>query len=285
MFRNNIDQCLEACQKELISSNNAKIKKLLKKIKEEVKEEVLHDILETVASEAVTMIIVSNASDKECQELVSEMLQEVINMIPLQKKSYTIHVALKGLEEDCYRTLRVPVLTNLADLGYFILAAFNSDFSHLFQFNIKNTSYKCEIERYSDDPFTLEGQEYALDWALASFEFKKNNKFSLCYDYGDNFIFNIQILSVNQEDVLLSMEDIEIIDGAGYGIFEDAHYEMDLFYSDREGFNTLIKENGIDADYYPIEETFEIEECNASLLETFIEIKEAYEVIPEEFSF
>lgn len=277
MFKENINKCIKECREELLNSKNTKIKKLLKEITSELEGNLENDLLDSIIGDAMEAIMITESQDEDTEKIVISLLQDIKKLIPLKKKSYTMNISLKGLEKEIYRSVKMPAMTSLADLGYTILSIFNAESNHLFEFVIKKEKYKCEIERYVDDPCFGEEEEYASDYMIDEFNFKASNKFTMTYDYGDNYEFSIQVFSINHEDVFQNIESIEVLDGKGYGIWEDAHYELDLYYSDKKEFTAFIKENGIDFDYYPVDEEFDIEECNEYLLSSFLESKISYE--------
>lgn len=200
------------------------------------------------------------------------LLPEAIKMIPAMKQMYKLKITLNGYEDQIYRIIQVPCIIPLADLGYVILSIFNAMAYHLFDFTIKKQRYDCEVKRILGDYF--ENDEFALDYKLASFNFKKNAKFSFHYDYGEDYEFTIQVMDIIKTD---SLVDIEVIDGKGSGIWEDEHYLMDLYYNDKEAFQAFIEENGLEADAFPIDEEFDIDTCKGVLYDEFMDIKMGYE--------
>lgn len=277
MFEKNINHCIKECRKELLKSENTKIKKLLKEISSELESDLKRDLLDSIISDAIGTTLMIDGQKNDTEEIVIALLQDLKKLIPLRKKSYTMNISLVGLEKNMNRSIKVPAMLNLSELGYTILAIFKAESSHLFEFVIKKEKYKCELERYIEDEYFDEEEKYASDYMIDECGFKTNNKFTMTYDYGDNYQFSIQISSINYEDVFQNIESIEILDGKGFGIWEDAHYALDLYYSNKKEFATFIKENGIDADYYPVNKEFDIEECNESLTSYFLESKFAYE--------
>lgn len=76
------------------------------------------------------------------------------------------------------------------------------------------------------------------------------------------------------------MNDLEIIDGNRYGIWEDAHRLLDLYYMNRKEFLKTIDEYGLSDEDFIFEE-FDIDTYNEMLIDDFEYLKMAYEM-PEE---
>ena len=78
-------------------------------------------------------------------------------------------------------------------------------------------------------------------------------------------------------DNILTINDVKVHSGSGYGIWEDAHYELDLYYHSHNNFLEYLKENDVDISWYPADENFDLDEVNRSLLEKFYMFKDGYE--------
>lgn len=124
---------------------------------------------------------------------------------------------------------------------------------------------------------------FASETNLSSLNLRKRSTLKLLYDFGDQFYFKIKVEEIKKCDHKISIEDAKILEGKGYGIWEDAHYEMELYYYDRSQFYNFAERNGVDPDEYPIHEQFNLKDQinlkdqNHYLVKSFNEIKDVYE--------
>lgn len=88
------------------------------------------------------------------------------------------------------RVLDIPGTFSLYDLCVEILNSLDFDFDHLFAFTIRKRSY--EGQPFGGSP---ECEEVTLD----SLQLRKGAAFSLWYDFGDDWKFNIKILEKRKE--------------------------------------------------------------------------------------
>ena len=108
---------------------------------------------------------------------------------------YTLKVYPKGRGREVYRVIEVSGQDNLEDLCSSILDAFEFDFDHLYEFNfgasLSDRSCIVEYEPYEEDSPT----KIVLD-KCGLF---KGRKFTLLYDYGDCWVFCINVQKVEEE--------------------------------------------------------------------------------------
>lgn len=280
MFVKSIDKCIDDCYQELLASKNKKVSKVVQSFLKEAPEQLQEEMLKTIIRDMIGIILASGVEEEEYEDIILHMLPQAIKMLPAMKQICKLKITLDGYENEIYRIIHIPYYMRLADLGYVILSIFDTMAYHLFDFTIKKQRYHCEVKRIMGEYF--EDDKFALDYELAGFNFKKNSKFSFCYDYGENYEFTIQVLDIIKTDDLVDIEDIEVIDGKGNGIWEDAHYLMDLYYSDKKAFQAYMKENGLEEEDFPIHEEFDIDTCNGVLYDEFFDIKMGYENPPED---
>lgn len=75
---------------------------------------------------------------------------------------------------------------------------------------------------------------------------------------------------------MASLDDMKVISGNGYGIWEDAHYEMELYYRDIKEFKAFVRKNGVSENQYPVKKKFNLDKSNKILVDEFFMLKEAY---------
>lgn len=273
MFEKQIIKCIDDCYKELLNSKNSKIKKQIMKLKEEIPEEMFEFVLKNLIQTIISDLMSGEIDTNESKNFIIDRMDSFIEHVQMSKVVYTFKVELVGHEKEIYRIMEVPQIFSLAQFCYTILSAFHAEASHLFDIVVKKKKYYCDIQKSVGMVFgeILLASDYTLD----DFNFKKNEKLQFNYDYGDSYEFSITFLGKKKMTDKYN-HDI-VIEGEGYGIWEDAHYELDLFYSDKKKFNKFIKENEFDVEAYPIDAEFDIDECNQCIFEELMDLTTAYE--------
>lgn len=111
-------------------------------------------------------------------------------------KRYSLKVYPKGLGREVYRIIEISGKDTLDDLCRAILESFDFIDEHLYEFNMDNRMYGSEWS-YQSDP------EYAgtpsTDIEIAQLNLTKAQKFSLHYDFGDDWMFIITVQMISDE--------------------------------------------------------------------------------------
>lgn len=154
--------------------------------------------------------------------LIIQFLKETVRKYNNMQKLLTIRVSLKDFEDIIWRTMEVPATLTLSQLSYAIMSTMKCDGMHLYNIKYKNQIY----DGLMYDKTSL----LANDYHLYDFPLRKGSHFLLTYDFGDNFKFDITIQEISKKDCITQIEDVCIIDGKGYGIWEDMHREMISYY-------------------------------------------------------
>ena len=115
-------------------------------------------------------------------------------------KSYVLNVELEGFNKEIKRKIVINNSITVDTLCRIVVAAFRGDFSHLYGLKLGK---KWLGEEYNDLP-------------ISYFSLKKQDKFYVVYDYGDDWNFKVK---VSKE--LEGINKIEVIEGQGYGIVDD----------------------------------------------------------------
>lgn len=130
----------------------------------------------------------------------------------------TFRVTYQGLEDKIWRKVQVSSNYHLNQLGYLVLAAFDTMAYHLF-----------DIE-HEDDLYELPNEDSDLDEILdigfiRLFSLKLNvgDTLTMTYDFGLDQVFDMQVLSIEPMPKGTSTNYPLIADGAGCGIIDDMH--------------------------------------------------------------
>ncbi len=261
-------------KERIMNSDNPEIIKRLKTIKRIFPKDdfeifmiiTIDQIVTDLNNENMNIADISESRLVELMQLVVETAQESI-------KSVTIKVELEFLEEEYYRIMELPYDMTLSDLAYFVLATFKADGSHLFSVNYKKQRYDCHIDSY--------GEFYASETFIGDFRLRKNSHIEVEYDFGDEWKFKVTILKTNKHKNPFNVEDAYIIEGKGYGIWEDEHSLMGYYFNDHDWFIERIEENGFEEkDYiedFHLDEEFNVDEANKHLINDYQHLKYIYE--------
>lgn len=275
MFVGNINKMLEACRNEVNATKNKKIQKALAMYEKELNQVDAKRFLDAILYSFVEKIIQNpDVTEEEAEVAFEEYFSSSTQELQIMKKSLVLDIKLNGLEEEINRVIEIPNVCTLSDLAYAVLVAFQAEGSHLFNVIYKKVSYSSD----ADDSAEL----YASETMVQNLNLRKGASLEVWYDFGDNYTFNIKVKDVKKNDSLPSEESYKILEGKGYGIWEDNHYPLDLYYSDKKAFKTYIEECGIEEDYFPIHETFDLKEDNEMYFPLIQRMKMSYEY-PDEY--
>lgn len=206
---------------------------------------------------------------------IEELLVDALNFyggsLLASKYKYVFRVKVKGLEKYITREIAIPKNMSLGDFGVAIILAFNGECSHLFQFIIDKKRYVIDpSEAIFDEP------ESAFDTLLSDIIWNPKKKYTFVYDFGDDYQFSIQFV---REVSDTGNYPIEVLKGKGYGIWEDNHYYLDLYYADP----TTMVENW-DGDMVPVSEVLDFDPNEFDLVEINEEINDVYLICRERYA-
>lgn len=108
-------------------------------------------------------------------------------------KQYSMKVYPAGRGREVYRNIEICGDCTLNQLCGIILEAFNFIDEHLFEFCMDNRMYSDYT--YQSDP---EGDEPSTDITLDEIGLYKGQKFSLHYDFGDDWMFKITVSKISE---------------------------------------------------------------------------------------
>ena len=108
-------------------------------------------------------------------------------------KQYSIKVYPAGMGREVYRNIEICGDETLDRLCQIILEAFDFDDEHLYEFCMDNCMYS--EDSYQSDP---EEDDATTDIALDKLKLNKGQKFSLHYDFGDDWMFTITVHKINE---------------------------------------------------------------------------------------
>ena len=116
------------------------------------------------------------------------------------RTQYTLKVYPAGLGRSVYRTITICGTDTLDQLCMAILNAFDFTAEHLYEFCMDNKMYSEDCYRFNpmeDDLFDEDDAE-GTDIALDELGLVEGQKFSLHYDFGDDWMFAIRVMKIEE---------------------------------------------------------------------------------------
>lgn len=124
---------------------------------------------------------------------------------------YKFKVKLEEVESE--REIEITSTSTLAKLGYAILAAFGAEGSHLFEIEFDGRCFSHNFENENlIDITTIKLDQVSLS---------VGEKLNMVYDFGAEWKFNIEVLSVTLMKNGIGTHYPYIVSGNGDGITED----------------------------------------------------------------
>lgn len=269
MILKHLENCVNSIYNDVMEKPSKNLVELLKSVEE--------DCLESVVRKGIVLslhmsLITNELSDEFFEEVLLENIAYILERTPSLKKSITIKVELVGLEKELYRIIEIPYGVLLSDLAYIVLASMEAEGSHLFMMHVPGYGkYGCDACDYDD----FDG--LVSEIALSDIEIRKGMKMRLVYDFGDDYVFNIEVMDINDYNEEVTMEDVTIIEGKGHGIWEDGHMLLELYYKNHRQFVSAIHEVGLDEeDFYT--DDFDVKLANEFIIDEYEDLMMIYEM-------
>ena len=140
----------------------------------------------------------------------------------MKAQVYTFHIAYEGFEDKIWRMVEVSGNNTLAQLGYLILATFDSLAYHAFEFTFKNAHYVLPMILEEGD---MDDAEDSTRIKLCKMGLSRGEQFDMEYDYGCSQIFKIRLDGIADMEQGRGLHYPYVTDGQGRGILEDVSAE------------------------------------------------------------
>ena len=134
-------------------------------------------------------------------------------------KVYTFHITYEGLEEKIWRKVEVSSNYRLDQLGYMVLAVFDTLAYHLFEFYYDDDRFEIPNE---DVPFE---QIDMADFKLHQLKLKLGDRIRMEYDFGTTQTFWLELVEIADMKRGWGRRYPYVLDGAGRGIIDDMSCE------------------------------------------------------------
>lgn len=132
---------------------------------------------------------------------------------------YTFQITYQGLEEKIWRKVEVSSSYRLDQLGYLVLAAFDTLAYHLFEFLWEGRIYGIP------DLDVPAGQLDMAQFRLNQLGLKPGARLQMDYDFGTTQTFFLELLEIQAMSRGKGRHYPYIVEGAGRGIIDDMYVD------------------------------------------------------------
>ena len=135
---------------------------------------------------------------------------------------YTFKITYADCDNRIWRTAAVSSNFTLAELGYMVLATFDTMAYHLFEMKFKGTTYFLIEEDFEDLP-NYDNERYDLlgAYKIGMLGLSVGDTIEMTYDLGCCQVFDIELLEISDMPRVHGRAYPKILDGAGRGIVDD----------------------------------------------------------------
>ena len=131
-------------------------------------------------------------------------------------KVYTLKIKYVGCEDIIWREAEISSNAHLCDLGYMILATFDTMAYHLFNITYKGVTYELP----SDEEEILD-DKCVFFVKLSELNLTVGDRLSMLYDFGCDQEFEIEVTDIQPMGRGQGRTYPKIIEGEGRGIIDD----------------------------------------------------------------
>lgn len=129
---------------------------------------------------------------------------------------YTMKIKYIGCEDKIWREAQISSNAHLCDLGYMILATFDTMAYHLFNITYKGVTYELP-----SDEEEIPKDKCVFFVKLSELNLKIGDKLSMLYDFGCDQEFDIEVTGIQPMGRGQGRAYPKIIAGVGRGIIDD----------------------------------------------------------------
>ena len=188
-------------------------------------------------------------------------------------------VGIEGLEDKIWRDIEITDRMTVADLGYTILATFNSLAYHMYNIAYKDIIYDCRLN--PRDTIYDENKISAITTRLSSLELNENDTMEMEYDYGSPTTFKITYLGSEELESFNDAKNYPLItQGEGLGMLDDlssGKLEDIVLETDKLGYSDSYFTPGYETDKIYDYREYNLLTDNNNLKGLVLLIKNGYE--------
>lgn len=135
---------------------------------------------------------------------------------------YTFKITYADCGNKIWRTAAVSSNYTLAELGYMVLATFDTMAYHLFEMKYKGAAYFLTEEDLEDLPYEEDAAYDLLGaYKIGKLDMSVGDTIEMTYDLGCGQVFDIELLEIADMPRGHGRAYPKILDGAGRGIVDD----------------------------------------------------------------
>ena len=129
---------------------------------------------------------------------------------------YTIMVTYEGCENRIWRELQISSNALLSQLGYTVLATFDTMAYHLFSISYDEDSYELP-----DEDMEISENECLFCVKLSDLDLQVGSRLKMVYDFGCEQVFSMEVTDIHPMKRGAGRAYPKIIAGVGLGIIDD----------------------------------------------------------------
>ena len=195
---------------------------------------------------------------------------------------YTFKITYSDCDNRIWRIAAVSSNCTLADLGYMVLATFDTRAYHLFEMKYKDTTFFLSGESFEDLDYDDDGNYEMLGSSkLGKLNMSIGDSIEMIYDFGCEQVFSIELLEIGDMPRGHGTAYPKILSGAGRGIVDDMPaYELleAMKKTDNDGhsgifYSSIGYSGDIEWDY----RVYDVKGDNILLKGIIEQIREGYE--------
>lgn len=190
----------------------------------------------------------------------------------MKNRAYQFKVSYHGSQEKIWREIEISSNSTIAELGYTILASFDTLAYHAFYFDCSGKRFASNVQLDSNNAAS------ASETILNTLKLEIGSKFYMIYDYGMEHQFDIQLID------FLSMENSaeypRVSDGRGNGIVDDMAPDqiLTMIQKTDDSHKAQVINSSEDGEVKKWDyREFDLHKLNHTLLAEVEKIKEKYE--------
>ncbi len=227
MIKKKLEKFLEEYRKEVYASKSSEIQEEIQILQKRWSKDEIDLLIDSTCKDLIENLE-QIETEREAELTIAESLAMFNETAQLIGNNLKFRISVDGLDDQIYRIISLPSFLPLSGLAYAIIASMNAEGDHLYNIKIGSTYYVSDIE---DSDYDKASQVHLVEMNL-----KTGMKMKMIYDYGENYVFNIEYLGEVESNKL-----IDVYEGKGNGIIEDNKEKLYQVYENAKRGKKLPK--------------------------------------------
>lgn len=269
LYQEYLQRCFEAITK----SDNQRLRLDLAKL-QQADPDTFESRVKDLIQLCLPLIQAQQVSEEAAEHHFARLLHQSVQYQENSQSMYIFKIVVSD-SPTVWRRLQFPAALMLSDLCYAILSSMQSECTDQF-------SVCFHYHTYYSDPTVLDvyndGIHLASAVPLGSLALQPGDCLSLSYGHSEVYEFGIELESIQWLKTTTGFADIRVLDGEGFGIWEDEKNLFTYYYHHcYEDFIQYAKYSCRALQDLPIDEDFDLEEQNRFIVQDTMDAKEWYE--------